>query len=139
MTWETQRTSGIVYHRFSLQSPVQYGQTNGRVSYGHGYHGILYDDDVTYQTMDDVSLRTWFNTTGSMNNTQDDSFRAINSAWPCMALAKDLGNIAETSDPVVFALGLSRDPAVSYQMTTGAQPRSLYYHTQFGTDQDAVR
>lgn len=57
ITWSTQRTGDIVYHQFALSSPVQFGQSNGRVQYGNGYHAILYDEQVTYQTASDVILR----------------------------------------------------------------------------------
>lgn len=77
--------------------------------------------------------------TGSLNNTQDTSYRAINLDWPCFALAKDLGNITSATSPTVFAMGLSRDPAISYQTSSGSQSRSLFYKTQFGNDPDAVR
>lgn len=57
ISWSTQTTGDIVYHQFTLSSPVQYGQSDGRVQYGNGYHAILYDDQVTYQTASDVILR----------------------------------------------------------------------------------
>jgi hypothetical protein len=63
ITWSTQNTGSIVYHQFTLSSPVQYGQSNGRVQYGNGYHGILLDNQVTYQTGSDVSMRFVYHST----------------------------------------------------------------------------
>jgi hypothetical protein len=139
MTWSTQKTNTMVYHQFQLASPTQYGSTDNRVTYGHAYHAILMDTGVTYQTAPDVNLRTWFNSTGALNNTQDTTSRAIGDRWPCMALSKDLGTITAESKPVVFVVGLTRDPAISYQTTGGPQARSLYYRAQLNNDEDAVR
>lgn len=64
MSWSTQKSGGIVYHQFTLSSPVQFGQSNGRVQYGNAYHAVLYDNSITYQTSSDVNLRSWFNLVG---------------------------------------------------------------------------
>jgi len=107
------------------------------VEYGSAFHAMLLGEGVTYQTAADVGMRTGFNRTGTLNNTLDTAFRQVNDQWPCFALSKDLGNINSASDPVVFAVGLTRDPAISYETSSGPQGRSLYYKTQF-TDKDAV-
>lgn len=138
ITWSTQMTSTMVYHQFALSNPTDYATQAGRAQYGTAYHGTLLGNKVTYQTAADIGMRSGFNWTGTLNNTQDTAFRQIGDQWPCFGLAKDLGMISSASDPVVFVMGLTRDPAVSYQVSSGPQPRSLYFRTQFNTDQDAV-
>lgn len=139
MNWSTHQTNGIVYHQFGLATPIEFGEnSNGRSIYGQAYHGMLSDDKVTYQTGNDATLRTWFNNTGALNNTQDTNFRSISPDWPVMALSKDLGDISSESPPVTFTLGLVRDPAISYQTESGPQSRSLFFRTQLGSDVDAV-
>lgn len=128
----------MVYHEFGLSDPVQYSVLNGRIEYGKAYHGMLLGDGVTYQIAQDTTMRSWFNTTGSLNGTVDPGFRQVGDQWACFGLAKDLGTINSASSPVVFAVGLTRDPAISYQTSSGPQSRSLYYRTLFGSDQDAV-
>ena len=43
----------------------------------------------------------------------------------------DLGNVTETTDPVVWAVGVLRDPAVQSVTATGAiDKRSPYWRTE---------
>ena len=128
----------MVYHEFTLADQSQFINTNGRAEWGKAYHGMLMGDGVTYQSATDLILRGGFNRTGTLNNTLDTAFRQIGDQWPCFALSKDLGTINAASNPVVFAVGLTRDPAIEYLTSSGAQMRSLYYRAQFATDQDAV-
>lgn len=54
--------------------------------------------------------------------------------------AQDLGTISSTSNPIVWAVGYTRDPAISYTDLHGAQQsRSLYYKTNFTDDDSLVR
>lgn len=138
MNWSSHQTNGIIYHQFTLANPIEYGETNGRSVYGQAYHGILFDNKVTYQTGNDAVLRTWFTNAGSLNNTQDTNFRPVAPDWPVMALSKDIGQINSESAPITFALGLVRDPAINYQTASGPQSRSLFFRTQLGSDVDAV-
>ncbi|KAG9020580.1 hypothetical protein FS842_007199, partial [Serendipita sp. 407] len=139
MTWSTTKSDKLILHTFSLAEQSQFQATDNRVQYGLGYHAMLPSDGVTYQSGTDIVLRQGFNTGGILNNTADTNFRAINKDWPCFAFAKDLGNITDSSTaPVVFAVGLSRDPAISYTTSGTQQSRSLFYRTQFSTDTDAI-
>jgi hypothetical protein len=57
------------------------------------------------------------------------------------AFAVDLGTISPGSqpDPIVSALGLVRDPLVTYTTETSVQNCSGYYTTQYATPEAAVR
>ncbi len=55
------------------------------------------------------------------------------------ALALDLGNITSTSEPVVWSLGVIRNPVVSYTTGTGqSETRVPYYLAQYSNIPDAV-
>jgi hypothetical protein len=48
--------------------------------------------------------------------------------------AHDLGTITSATTPVVFSVGLVRDPAVQYIIAGGAlQSRNLYFLSSFPT------
>ncbi|KAG8806415.1 hypothetical protein FRC19_007267, partial [Serendipita sp. 401] len=139
MTWSTTKSNSLILHTFSLAAQTQFQATDNRVEYGLGYHAMIPSDGVTYQSGQDTVLRGGFRTGGALNNTADTNFRDIEQQWPCFAFAKDLGNITDSSTaPVVFAVGLSRDPAISYTAGGTQQSRSLFYRTQFSTDSDAI-
>lgn len=73
-------------------------------------------------------------------NSQDNNFRAINDNFPVFGFAKDLGSVKDATDPVIFSIGLIRDPAVQYIVADGAmQDRSLYFWSQYQSAADAVR
>jgi hypothetical protein len=65
----------------------------------------------------DVSLRSMTVATGSLDGTIDGNMpRAIDSAWPVLGFAFDLGSVGPTaSPPVTLEVGFVREPAVSYQ------------------------
>lgn len=95
--------------------------------------------DVTYQSGADTDVRGQFTSHGNLSNTQDTNFRAINNDFPVFGLAKDLGQVAGTTGPVVFAIGSVRDPAVEYIVANnGTQARSLYFWSQYSNASDAV-
>lgn len=60
------------------------------------------------------------------------------SPYPVFSIARNLGNITETSSPIVWAVGGIRDPSVSYTTSTGkGQQRSPLYVTSY-SDMSAV-
>ncbi len=55
------------------------------------------------------------------------------------ALALDLGNITSTSEPIVWSLGVVRNPVVAYTTGTGqSQTRVPYFLAQYNSIPDAV-
>ncbi|CAG7851519.1 Glutaminase A {ECO:0000303/PubMed:10952006} {ECO:0000269/PubMed:10952006}; Flags: Precursor [Serendipita indica DSM 11827] len=139
MTWSTQTTEKIVYHRAQLTTRVPYGVSDNRIRDGQLFYGMLLDTGVTYQTASDTVLRLGFQSGGRLNGTADTNPRAIGDNWPCLALSRDFGDISSTAGPVVFGIGLTRDQAVSYTTRSGQkQDRSLYYRSVFTSDADAL-
>ena len=57
-------------------------------------------------------------------------FDAVLSQFPVFAIAEDLGTIVATSEPVVWAIGFTRDPAVQTSSISGTiNQRSLFYQS----------
>jgi len=94
---------------------------------------------MTWQTGGSEVSRVSFAATGKLANTSDTTYRVIGGDWPVLALALDLGNISQTSKPLVFALGLVRDPVAQYQTADGLQNRSQLWWTRWGNISAAVR
>ena len=56
------------------------------------------------------------------------------------ATAVDLGNIQATSEPIVWAVGVVRDPVVQFTNSAGQmEARSAYYWSNYSTIHDVVR
>ena len=61
------------------------------------------------------------------------------SPFNTLGIAVDIGTVSSTSEPVVYALGVVRDPAIRY--TNGLvqiEERSSYYWSQFTNIHDVV-
>jgi len=94
------------------------------------------DVSLTWQIASQ-NIRTDFITTGNLANTIDTNFRAINDDWPVSAFALNFGNITRTTTPLVFAMGLVRDPVVTYQ-TGQLEPRSQLWRKKWRNIGSAV-
>jgi hypothetical protein len=76
-----------------------------------------------------------------LNGQKDSQSRAINNNFAVFAISRNLGTIITTQAPVVWAVGYTTDPAVSYSDLSGAAPisRSLYYKTRYpGPDDEPL-
>ncbi|KAJ7853748.1 DUF1793-domain-containing protein [Mycena leptocephala] len=126
VNWTT--TTGVILtHQVQLQNPAMFTELNDHTQYGSTV-------GATYQTGSFATVRAQFITNGKLANTLDSAFRAISNNWPVFGFAHDLGTITSATTPVVFSVGLVRDPAVQYIIAGGAlQSRNLYFLSSFPT------
>jgi hypothetical protein len=74
-----------------------------------------------------------------LDNQTDTNFRSISPNFTVFSIARNLGTIQATQDPVVWAFGFITDPAINYTDLSGAsQQRSLFYKTQYSDDTSLV-
>jgi Domain of unknown function (DUF5127) len=75
---------------------------------------------------------------GVLNNGIDNNFRAIKNAFPVFAISSDFGTIRATQVSLVWAVGYTMDPAISYADLSGAlaTQRHLYYKSQYPQTDD---
>lgn len=116
---------------------------------------------TTFQSGQDIVVRNQFASSGSLLNTQDSNFRAIDDDWPVFGFARDFGNISSSlshnklessskigptlaremthENTVVFTIGHVRDPLVEYITIDGIQNRTAYWKTKYKTAAAVVR
>jgi hypothetical protein len=70
---------------------------------------------LSYQSGQDIVVRTQFVNNGVLANTSDTNYRAIQDDWPVFGFSVDLGQTGGTARSVPLSIGLVRTPAVSYQ------------------------
>ena len=76
---------------------------------------------------------------GVLDNKTDPNFRSISPNFSVFAISRNLGLIQATEDPVVWAVGLTMDPAINYTALFKApQQRSLFYKTKYSDDTSLV-
>ncbi|CCA68621.1 probable glutaminase A [Serendipita indica DSM 11827] len=138
-TWSTTTGNSIITHQISLQNPQVYGEASDHTEYGSAYYSLASTEKVTYQSGADTTLRARFIANGTLQNTLDNNFRAVNDQWPVFAFAQDVGTVGPSaSDPVVFSVGHVRDPAIQYTVRGALQDRSLYFWTQYSSVAEAI-
>ncbi|KIY63782.1 hypothetical protein CYLTODRAFT_493633 [Cylindrobasidium torrendii FP15055 ss-10] len=127
--WNFTESDSMFFHTAWLDSPT-------RLSYD--YAGMAEDsflwfastksDTTTYRAGSAVMCLKRFTENGTLDGARDTDYRGINERdTPAFAFARDLGNISSTSDTAVWALGLTRDPSVSFQ----ASQRRPYYTSKY--------
>ncbi|KAF8867760.1 hypothetical protein BD779DRAFT_1244531 [Infundibulicybe gibba] len=141
VTWSTTPGDDLVFHQVQMASPSPMQEFNDQAEDATIYYAMANSPNMTWQTGVDAVVRGQFggNRTGGLLNTEDTNFRVISNNWPVFGLALDLGNISEISTPVVWALGVVRDPVINYGSGGGKiQPRSSFFWTQYSTIRDAI-
>ncbi len=100
---------------------------------------MIQGGNITYKADTVLGVLSLFQSNGAYDNQTSTSFSAINSNWPVFAIARDLGSIQATQDPVVWSIGFVTDPAINYTVPSGApQQRRLFYKTQYSDDTSLV-
>ncbi|KAF9071439.1 hypothetical protein BDP27DRAFT_1322138 [Rhodocollybia butyracea] len=130
--WNTTPSGSIIFHEVQ-RSPFQYMTELKNMSEDAVlYHVANNVSGLTYQTGEDVVVRSGFLNNGILNNTQDNFFRAINgSDWPVFAFCQNLGSIQSTSTPLVWGLGVVRSNDIIYATPSGNQTRKPYFFTEY--------
>ncbi|KAF9007842.1 hypothetical protein BDQ17DRAFT_1350037 [Cyathus striatus] len=121
--WNTTQSGNVVYHRMRL--------TNMQDS--TLFLAIENRPDMTWQTGASDLLPD------GVRPRADTTFRAISNNWPVLAFRVDLGTITQTSDPVVWSLGLVREPVIQYTTSGNIQLRSSYYWSAYNAVDDIVK
>ncbi|KAJ7684052.1 hypothetical protein B0H17DRAFT_941147 [Mycena rosella] len=140
VNWTTSTGADTLVHQVQLQTQTPFVETSDRILQGSVFYSTTVASGVTYQTGEDVVVRSQFVNSSVLLNTKDTNFRAISNAWPVFAFAHDLGKVTGTpSNPVVVSVGHVRDPVVSYIVAGGKlQDRSSYFWNQFSDVTDAI-
>ena len=95
--------------------------------------------NITYKTSGVTAALSLFQSNGTYDNQTITNFQPINPLYPVFAIARDLGSIQATQDPVVWSIGFVMDPAINYTDPSGApRPRRLFFKTQYSDDTSLV-
>ena len=100
---------------------------------------MIQGNNVTYTIASDPDSRNQFVRNGTLNNSGGSPASSLAFSMnntEVLALSRDLGAIQSTQAPVVWTVGYTTDPAVTYTDLSGAPPRRrfLYYTTQYNSD-----
>ena len=80
-----------------------------------------------------------FRSYGVLYNTTIGDEPMDASSGLLFAISRDLGTIRAMQAPIVWAIGYTTDPAISYTTQSGSsQQRSPYYKSQYADDESLV-
>jgi len=93
---------------------------------------------LTWKIANFGSTRDNFTSLGQLDNTSDTNYRAISNGSPAFAFALDLGTVNQTSNSLVFGIGLVRDPVLRYQTSGTNQSLRHLWGTRWNDVGSAV-
>ncbi|KAF5360962.1 hypothetical protein D9756_005161 [Leucocoprinus leucothites] len=115
--WSTVEEETIIYHHVTRQTRTPMQDNNNFADDSIAYHAVRKHSGSTWQTESSGVCRQTFIDNGTLDGGQGTSPQTVNAdGWPGFAHALDLGNISSSvpQDPVVWAVGIVRDPLVGY-------------------------
>ncbi|KAF9444696.1 hypothetical protein P691DRAFT_677102 [Macrolepiota fuliginosa MF-IS2] len=130
--WNTTETDTMVYHNVTRQSPLPMTDDHNIAEDSIAYYAMAKRSGFTWRSGAYTDCRGGFVANGTLPNSRDVGFRPVETHQPVFAFSVDLGTVSpgDQLDPVVVALGLVRDPLVTY---TDAQSRSGYYMSAYSS------
>ncbi|HSZ43340.1 MAG TPA: DUF5127 domain-containing protein [Trebonia sp.] len=121
ITWDAITTGSNRYWSVQLQDPQPLTENAQMAQWGTAIWGSPRAGNLTYQSGYADDVRNQFATAGSLANTNDTDFRAIDDNQPVFAFASDIGTLAGTGTDgadgersVSFTVGHVRTPLISY-------------------------
>ncbi|THV03669.1 hypothetical protein K435DRAFT_650779 [Dendrothele bispora CBS 962.96] len=129
--WTTNVTGAAVIHSATREARQAMVETSGIAEDATVYYAMANVDGITYQSGGATDVRDQFSNQGSLNNQTDSNFRAINNKFVVFGIAVNLGRIVSTSQPVVWGLGLFRDPITTYGSDSESRRPYFFSDPQF--------
>ncbi|TCD67398.1 hypothetical protein EIP91_012433 [Steccherinum ochraceum] len=140
ISWTTTTTGISTFHEISLSEPAQYQEVADQAQDATVYLATLSGTGssavpaVNYL----VPSRMDFNNSGVVTNANLGNSGPMNGSstnpWPVFSVSADLGRIVQTpqDQPLVWAIGVVRNPSISYTTATGAvQDRAPYFLVKY--------
>ncbi|KAF7186316.1 Glutaminase A [Pseudocercospora fuligena] len=132
-------SGGLAYHRVYRQQQLEFGSINEQAEWGYWYFATANTAKLTYQSGADTTVRGNFIKSGTLTNTKDTNYRAINNAYPVFGYAINMGSVGSSTQSTLFQLSLHQKNCVQFQGTKGAvQKLPCMWNSYFSTETGAV-
>ncbi|KAF5361093.1 hypothetical protein D9756_005174 [Leucocoprinus leucothites] len=126
--WYTVEDETTTYHYTTRQTRIPMEDDHDFADDSTLYYATKKRSGSAWQTGNSGALRSLFIESGTLDNARDTDFRQINAeGFPGFSHSVDLGTISSTAqpDPVVWAIGLVRNPLIRY--TSLSRDQTGYY------------
>jgi hypothetical protein len=101
---------------------------------------IIQNSNITHTTAENHTGLGYFASSGFLDNSEPENMVITNGSDMTYAISRDLGTIQATPAPIVWAIGYTTDPAISYsnESASSSQWRRPYYKSRYNDDQSLV-
>ncbi|TCD67966.1 hypothetical protein EIP91_011767 [Steccherinum ochraceum] len=138
VSWNGTKTSSSTVYQAQLLDPTPFKEVKDQAEDATAYIGMRSGPGVSFTVNGVTPCRGTFVTNGMLPAISADTSAPV-SHNPIFAVAVDLGKISQTPQSIVWALGVTRTPAIAYTTGTGAvQTRAPYFKMKYPTVQDAI-
>ncbi|KLO15796.1 hypothetical protein SCHPADRAFT_824120 [Schizopora paradoxa] len=122
--------------QMQMQSPQPFVEIANHAQDVIGIFAMKSSSNVRYQIGSDLTVRTFgINATGLQNTVE----LSIPTYFDAYAISLDLGSTKGTTEPIMWTLGMLRDPSMNVSTASGSnQLRSSYYWSNFSTISEIV-
>jgi Domain of unknown function (DUF5127) len=131
-------TGNVSYHRVYRQNQLLFSEISDQAEWGNWYWATNNIKNLTYQSGQDSTVRGIFASNGSLQNSGDTNYRAINDSWPIFGFAVNLGSVGASAVSTLFSLGLTQEQAVQFSGASGVTPLPSLWTSFFNNDLAAV-
>jgi Domain of unknown function (DUF5127)/Domain of unknown function (DUF4965)/Domain of unknown function (DUF1793)/Domain of unknown function (DUF4964) len=114
ITWAPATADGLQSWTVQLADQQPLTEQDQQAAWGTWVWSAPASANLTYQSGQDIVVRTQFVNNGVLTNGNDTDYRAIDDNWPVFAFAADLGSLGARAQTIPLSIGLVRTPAVSY-------------------------
>lgn len=129
--------SGFAYHCVYRQTQLAFSEVNDQTEYGYWHYMTANTANLTHQSGNAVDVRGLFVSSGSLNNTADTNYRAINDSFPTFGFALDLGTVGATPVSNLFTINLNQQEAIVFEGSGGNQSQPSLWTSYFNSNVDA--
>ncbi|KAI0793192.1 hypothetical protein C8Q75DRAFT_840168 [Abortiporus biennis] len=140
INWNTTQNAGSTFHTISLQTPRPYTELDDQAEDVTVYYAAPSSPGLTSDIgSNGASPRIVFDNQGFLTNSAGEGSGTIANPFPVFGHAVDLGNITHTASPIVWALGVVRNPCIQYTTPDNQiQNRSPYFASQGDTIDEVI-
>ncbi|KAL5536145.1 hypothetical protein ACEPAF_4250 [Sanghuangporus sanghuang] len=137
--WQINESSNFVYLQMNLVTSGPYQEINNRPQDATVYHCVKKTNSVSWQIGPADDIRGLFANGTGLNKQAQQGTNPVDNPFNTLGIAVDIGSVSSTSEPVAYALGVVRDPAIRYSNElVQIEERSSYYWSQFTNIHDVI-
>ena len=119
------------------QTQQLFSEVADQAEWGNWYWATSNAQGLSYQSGSDADVRAQFQTQGSLANTQDSNYRAINDTYPVFAFANDLGAVTGSVN-ALYTVGLCQDQATQFNGANDIVSVPSLWTAYHSSDADAL-